>query len=74
MDELKLKLSTRFMRNIVTNLLTKLIFKKFGYNIEIQLNEIEVDRKEGKMHLHVDVDAEVDNDEFVRIIKSIGLD
>ena len=74
MDELKLKLSTKFMRGIITKLISKIIFSKFGYNIDIQLNEIQVKNEGGKIKLHADVDAEMTNEEFVRIIKNIGLD
>lgn len=74
MDELKLKLSTKFMRGIVANLVSKAIAKKVGYNIDILLNEIEVRNEGGKIHLHIDADAEIENGEFVKIIKSIGME
>ena len=74
MDELKFKLSTKFMRGIVANLLSKVISKKFGYDVDIQINEIVLRTEEGKVKIHVDVDGEVSNDEFKNIIKSVGLD
>lgn len=74
MDELKLKLSTKFMRGIVAKLISKAILKNVGYNIDIQLNEIEVETKDGKIRLHINVDAELDNNEFTKIIKGIDLD
>lgn len=74
MDELKLKLSTKFMRGIVANLVSKALFKKTGYNIDILLNEIEVKNENGKIHLHINADAEVENGEFVKMLKSIGMD
>ena len=73
MDELKLKLSTKFMRGIVANLVSKAIAKKVGYNIDILLNEIEVKNEGGKIRLHIDADAEIENSEFVRMLKSIGM-
>ena len=74
MDELKLKLSTKFMKGIIANLVSKAIAKKVGYNIDILLNEIEVKNENGKIHLHIDADAEVENSEFVKMLKSIGMD
>ena len=74
MDVLKLKLSTKFMRSTIANLISKALYKKLGYNIDILLNEIEVKNENGKIMLHVDVDAEVGNGEFVKILKSIGMD
>lgn len=74
MDVLKLKLSTKFMRDMVAKLIAKALQKKLGYNIDILLNEIEVKNEDGKIHIHVNADAEVNNDEFVKIIKSIGME
>lgn len=74
MDVLKLKLSTKFMRGMVASLISKALNKKLGYNIDILLNEIEVKNENGKIRIHVDADAEVENGEFVKILKSIGMD
>lgn len=74
MDVLKLKLSTKFMRSTIANLIAKTLYKKLGYKIDILLNEIEVKNENGKITLHVDVDAELDNGEFIKILKSIGMD
>ena len=71
MDELKLNLNSKFMNGIVTRLLGTIIRKKIGYNIDIQLNSVNVIAKDGKVHLHLDVDAETTNEEFMRIMKSI---
>ena len=74
MDELRLRLSTKFMRGIITNILSKIIRNKLGYDIDIQLNEIEIRTEGGKVRLHADVDAEVSNEEFMKIVKSVGLE
>lgn len=74
MDELKLKLSTRFMRGIVAKQISKMLINKIGYNVDILINEIELRTENGKIHLHIDADAETENEEFVRILKSIGMD
>lgn len=74
MDVLKLKLSTKFMKGMVANLISKALNKKLGYNVDILLNEIEVKNENGKILVHIDADAEVDNGEFVKILKSIGMD
>ena len=74
MDELKLKLSTRFMRNFVAKMVSKTISKKLGYDVNILINEIEVKTEDGKVKLHLSADAEMENEEFKKVIKSIGLD
>ena len=71
MDELKLNLNSKFMNGIITRLIGTAIRKKVGYNIDIQLNSVNVIAKDGKVHIHLDVDAETTNEEFMRMMKSI---
>lgn len=70
MDEMKLSLTSRFMRTIIT----KLIRKKLGCDIDIQFNDVEVSSVDGMVHLHVDVNADILHVELNKLIKSIGLD
>lgn len=74
MDELKLNLGGKFMKGIITKLISKAVYKKFGYKVDIELNAIHVEVINGKAHLHLDADAEINNDELMKIVKSIGLD
>lgn len=71
---MKLKISTNFMKNFITKMITKTIYKKYGYKIDIRLNELEVEIINGKAHLHTDVEVSTENDELINIIKSIGSD
>lgn len=73
MDELKLVLSTRFMRTIVTKMLAKAIHKKTGYRVDVQINKIEADTNDGKIRVHVDVDAEMNSEDFKDALKTAGL-
>ena len=73
MDELKLLLNTRFMRSIVTKILAKAIYKKTGYQVDIQLNEVKAETHDGKISLHVDVDAVMNGEDLVNILKSADL-
>lgn len=74
MDEMKLKLGTRFMRNIVAKLITKTVYKKTGYRINICLNELDINVVDGEAHISTSVDVKLDSDEFMKIVKNIGLD
>ena len=74
MDELKLSLSTKFMTGILAKLITKTLVKKLGYKIDIRVNQLQIETKDGKIHVHADVDGAMDNDEFIKILKSAGLD
>lgn len=74
MDEMKLKLSTKFMRGMVANILAKALSKSLGCRLDILLNQIELVNTDGKTHIHADVDAEITNEEFVKLIKKFNLD
>ena len=71
MDELKLKLSTKFMRNLVAKLITKIIQKKLGYKVKIQLNELEVNVIDGDAVVLANVEAKMDNKEFMKLLLNI---
>lgn len=74
MDEMKLKLSTRFMRNIVAKLIARMIYKKTGYKVDIYLNELDINVIDGETHISTNVEAKIDSGEFMKIMKNIGLD
>lgn len=70
MDELKLALHTRFMKNIVTKILSKAIFKKTGCEVNVQINRIEAETYDGKVSVHMDIDAELSKEDLVKLLKS----
>ena len=71
MDEMRIV--SKFTRGIISKAIKMIIRKKTGYNIDIQLNEAVTTVSDGKTHLHLDVDAELNKDELMNISKSIGL-
>lgn len=73
MDELKLVISTRFMRNLITKLLAKAICKKTGYQMDIQIHAIEAETHDGKIRLHMDVEAEMNSEDLMKALKTAGL-
>lgn len=73
MDELKLNFGSDFMRKIIAKILRKVILKKTGSEVDILINQITVTGTDGKVHLHVDVDGELTNQEFLKLIKTLGL-
>lgn len=73
MDELKLVISTKFMRNLITKLLAKSIRKKTGYQIDIQINAIEAETYDGKVRLHMDANAEMNGEDLMNALKTAGL-
>ena len=71
MDEMRIV--SKFTWGIISKAIKMVIRKKTGYNIDIQLNEAITTISDGKTHLHLDVDAELDKDELMSILKNIGL-
>lgn len=71
MDEVRIV--SKFIRSVISKLLKMTLHKKLGYNIDIQLNEVNVTVTDGKTHVHLDVDVELDKDELMKILEIIGL-
>lgn len=71
MDEMKLNLTTRFMRGVLAKLVSRKIKKQYGYKIDIYFNEIKMDMLDGQTHLHVNVDLDMGSDEFKKLMKAI---
>lgn len=69
-----MKIVTKFTRGLISKLLKMILQKKLGYDIGIQLNEMNVTINDGKAQVHLNVDAELNKDELTKILKSIGLD
>lgn len=71
MDELKMKLSTKFMRNLLAGYVSRALYKKLGYEIGVDIEEVSIETVDGKVKVHLNVDAAVNNDEFMRIVKRL---
>lgn len=69
-----MKIITKFTRGLISKLVKMILHKKFGYDIGIQLNEMNVTITDGKAQVHLNVDAELDKDELTKLLKAIGLD
>lgn len=73
MDEMKLKLSTNFMKKIVSKLLSRMIYSKTGYRVNIQINDLEFLSVNGDTTVKMNMEANVNSEEFNKIMKSIDL-
>lgn len=69
-----IKLRTKFMRKVVSKLIGKAIQSKTGYKVNIQFNNLEASFNEGEITINANLEAKMDKQEFMKILKSEGLD
>ena len=74
MDEMKLKLSSKLMRGIVAKIASKVMASKLGIKSNIQLNGISVEKIDDKIHLHLDVDADIDEKSLLKLTRLANLE
>lgn len=68
-----MRIASGFTTGIISNLVRRLVRKKAGYDIDILLNSMDVSIKDGKTHVHLDLDATMEKDELLKLLKNIGL-
>lgn len=71
MDEMKLKLSTKFMRGIVSKLIARSIYKKYGYKVNVQLNDLDINIVDGETTINTNVEAKISSEEFRKIMTKL---
>ena len=74
MDEMRIKLSTSFMRGIVSKLIARSIYKKYGYKVNIKLENLDMWVIDGDTTIKLNVEANLKSEDFKRIMKSIDQD
>lgn len=72
MDEMKIKVSTRLMRGLVSRIIAKVIYKKTGCKVKIHLNDLDVNVIDGETSIGANIEAKLENDEFIKLMKLIG--
>ena len=72
MDELKI--TSKIMTKIISKGIAMVIKKKLGYNVDIQVHEIRATVNDGKAHVYLNAEGDVDITEFKKFTKSIGLE
>lgn len=71
MDEMKLKLTTKFMRGIVSKLIERSIYKKYGYKVNIQLNDLDISVVDGETTINTNVEAKISSEEFKKMMTKL---
>lgn len=71
MDEMKLKLTTKFMRGIVSKLIERSIYKKYGYRVNVQLNDLDINIIDGETTINTNVEAKISSEEFKKMMTKL---
>ena len=73
MDEMKINLGSKLMRNLVAKLLSKTIYKKTGDKVDIKFNELKASMVNGEAYMSTSIEAKMNGEEFSRILTNIDL-
>ena len=60
----------KFMRNMVSKFVSKSLSEELECDTHIQINEMEIGMKNKRLYSHMNVDANIDRKDFMRLIKS----
>lgn len=71
LDEMKFKLGSKFMRKIAAKFIANMIYKKFGYKVDIKLEELNINFEDGDASIKTNVEIKMDKMEFTRIMRDI---
>lgn len=71
MDEIKI--GSKLMKMIISKLLKQAVKSKFGYNADIRIEELNAALIDGKAHIHINADADMEKDELMKLLKGAGL-
>ena len=74
MDEMKLNLTTKFMRGVLARIISRKIKKQYGYKIDIHFDEIKLDMFDGHTYARVHMDLNLSSEDFKKLMLSIDKD
>ena len=74
MDEMRIKLSTKFMKNVLSGYLTKLIAKKFGVKASIQISDLDVELIDDRLYFHVNANGNIDSKSLLKASRIIEME
>lgn len=74
MDEMRMKLSSKFMRNIASKLISRAIYKKTGCKVNIQINDLDAWVIDGDTTVKLNVETKLKSNDFNKIMESFDAD
>lgn len=73
MDEMKIKLTTTFMRGIVSRIIAKKAKELTGVEPDVRIDEISLTQKDGTVNLHISMDGSITTDALKQILGNFKL-
>lgn len=67
MDEMKI--NSHFTTGIISRLIEKKLTKLIGFDIDINIKELDATINEGKIQLHIDMDANADKTILLKVLE-----
>ena len=67
MDEMKIR--SKFMRGMISKIASKVISKKIGIKPDIDIKEIELRNIDGKINIHLNIDASIKENDLLKITR-----
>lgn len=64
-----MNIESKFMTNMVSKVIKRIIKKKLGYQVDIQLNALNVNIEGDTAHVHLDVDADMKTADLKDLMK-----
>jgi hypothetical protein len=74
MDEMKLNLGSKFMRKMVSKLISRYLSKQIGSKVTLDLNALNVRFDDGDTVIKTDLELRMDKHEFRRLMKKVDID
>lgn len=59
------------LRSYATKLIKKLIMSKVGYDVDVIIDNIQIEEDQGKMKASLNLNLEMDNDDFYEMLEML---
>lgn len=69
-----MQIKSTFLTGIISRIVTKTARKKLGANVNVQVNAVSAKFEDGKVRIHLDVDAFTSDTDLIKILNTAGLD
>ena len=74
MDEMKLNLGSKFMRKMVSKLISRYLSKQIGSKVTLDFNALNVSFDDGDTIIKTDLELRMDKYEFRKLMKKVDID